>query len=131
MGHYQVLPLQVRVDQGTIAMKRYTTSSEAPALMEPHHNSLISYPGNSLGGGVLSLCWDAVSVFYSPSQLSQMWFCPGYLDFAIIIVCKKSFLMISVKFPKQYRMKFFILDLPFLWIFNSWPTLQIIFLWVV
>ena len=28
---------------------------------------LVSYPGHSLGGGVLPLCRDAVSVFYSPS----------------------------------------------------------------
>ena len=31
---------------------------------------LVSNPGHSLGAGVLPLCMDAVSLFYSPSQLS-------------------------------------------------------------
>ena len=32
---------------------------------------LMSYPGRSLGGGVLPLCRGAVSVFYSPSWLGK------------------------------------------------------------
>ena len=32
---------------------------------------LVSYPEHLLSGGVLSLCRDAVSVFYSPSQLGN------------------------------------------------------------
>ena len=32
----------------------------------------MSYPGHSLGGVVLPLCWGAVSVFYSPSRLGKM-----------------------------------------------------------
>ena len=37
IGPYQVLPLQVRVDQGAIAMKGYSTFPKAPALLQPHH----------------------------------------------------------------------------------------------
>ena len=33
---------------------------------------LVSYLGHSLGGGVLFLCRDAVSVFYSPSQVDHL-----------------------------------------------------------
>ena len=29
---------------------------------------LVSYPGHSLGGGVLPLCREAIDVFYSPSR---------------------------------------------------------------
>ena len=32
---------------------------------------LVSYPGHSLGGGVLLLCRGAVSVFYNPSRLGK------------------------------------------------------------
>ena len=32
---------------------------------------LVSYPGHSLGGGVLPLCRGAVGVFYSPSRLGK------------------------------------------------------------
>ena len=34
---YQVLPLQVRVDLGAMAMKEYSTFTKAPALLEPRH----------------------------------------------------------------------------------------------
>ena len=33
---------------------------------------LVSYPGDSLGGEVLPLCRDAVSVFYSPIRMGNM-----------------------------------------------------------
>ena len=32
---------------------------------------LVSYPGHSLRAGLLLLCWEAVSVFYSPNQLDN------------------------------------------------------------
>ena len=32
---------------------------------------LVSYPGHLLGGGVLPLCREVVSVFYSPSWLED------------------------------------------------------------
>ena len=32
-----MLPLWARVDQGAIAMKRYSALPKAPALLEPHH----------------------------------------------------------------------------------------------
>ena len=34
---YQVLPLQVRVDLGAMAMKGYSSFPKAPELLEPHH----------------------------------------------------------------------------------------------
>ena len=33
----------------------------------------VLYTGHSFGGGVLLFCRDAVSVFYSPSRLSNQW----------------------------------------------------------
>ena len=37
MGAHQVLPLQVIVDPGAIALKGYSSFLKAPALLEPHH----------------------------------------------------------------------------------------------
>ena len=34
----------------------------------------VSYPGHSLGGGVLTLCREAVGVFYGPSLLGKCYF---------------------------------------------------------
>ena len=41
----------------------------------PPSDCLMLYLGHSLGGGVLPLCRDAVSVFYSPSRPGNQW--PG------------------------------------------------------
>ena len=37
IGPYQVLPLQDRVDPGTMAVKEYSAFHKAPTLQEPHH----------------------------------------------------------------------------------------------
>ena len=63
----QVLPLWARVDLGAMAMKGYSTFPKAPALVEPCHQK-IDVTSMTLGG-ILPLCRDAVSVFYSTSQL--------------------------------------------------------------
>ena len=61
IGPYQVLPLQARVNLGAMAMKRYSAFPKAPVL-------LLSVISRTLvwAGGVLPLCRDEVSVFYSP-----------------------------------------------------------------
>ena len=41
MGHYQVLPLWIKVDLGVMAMKGYFTFSKAPGL-KPHHQMQFS-----------------------------------------------------------------------------------------
>ena len=33
-----MLPLQVKADQGAMAMKEYSTFPKAPALLEPHNH---------------------------------------------------------------------------------------------
>ena len=38
----------------------------------PSH-CFVSYPGHSLVGGVLNLCRDAISIFYSPSWLENLY----------------------------------------------------------
>ena len=41
-------------------------------ITEPHHQIVLeSYPGHWLEVGVLSLCSEAVGVFYCPSQLGK------------------------------------------------------------
>ena len=42
----------------------------------PLSDCSVSYPGNSLGWGVLPLCREAVVVFYSPSRLDKLF--PGF-----------------------------------------------------
>ena len=91
-----MLPLQARVDLGVMAMKGCSAFPKAQETLEPHHHCLVSYPGHLLGksypsaerqsvystapanwatwhllGEVLSLCSDAVSVFYSASRLGH------------------------------------------------------------
>ena len=37
IGPNQVLPFRARVDQGAMAMKRWSAFPKAPASLEPHH----------------------------------------------------------------------------------------------
>ena len=37
---YQVLPFWARVDLGAMAIKGYSAFPKAPALLEPHHQSV-------------------------------------------------------------------------------------------
>ena len=73
IGSYQVLPFQVRVDLGAMAMKGvlHIPQSSSTAGTSPS-DCLVSYPGHSLGG-VLPLCRVAVSVFLQP-QLTGLTF---------------------------------------------------------
>ena len=71
IGPYQVLPLRVRVDVGAMAIKA------TPPPSKPQHQwnltirlfNVISR--TRIRGGVLPFCRGAVSVFYSPSRLSN------------------------------------------------------------
>ena len=49
MGPKQVLPLRVKMDQGVMAKKGYSTFTKAPKLASPS-DSLVSYPGHLLVG---------------------------------------------------------------------------------
>ena len=40
---YQVLPCQARVDLGVMAMKRCTVFPKAPALLGPHHQTVLCH----------------------------------------------------------------------------------------
>ena len=37
IGHYEVLLRWTKVDLGAMAMKWYSASPKAPAVLEPHH----------------------------------------------------------------------------------------------
>ena len=52
-----------------MAMKEYSTFPKAYETGASPSDWLVSYPGHSLRVGVLTLCRDAVSVFYSPYWL--------------------------------------------------------------
>ena len=45
-----MLPLQVRVNQGPMAVKEYFTFTKALALLEPHHQIVLLYLGHLSGG---------------------------------------------------------------------------------
>ena len=49
-------------NEGVLHIPQISKAGASPS------DGLMSYPGHSLGG-VLSLCRDAVNVFYSPSRL--------------------------------------------------------------
>ena len=40
IGSYPVLPLRTRVNLGAMAMKGYSEFTKAPALLEPHHQTV-------------------------------------------------------------------------------------------
>ena len=56
------------VDQGVMAMKRYSTFPKAPGLNLTIKCSLV---GDSLGVGVLLYCRDAVDLFLKPHLKGQ------------------------------------------------------------
>ena len=69
---YQVLPLQVRVDLGSMGMKEYSAFAKALALLELHHYIVLCHILDTQWRGVvLLLCREAVGVFYSPSRLGK------------------------------------------------------------
>ena len=70
---YQVLPLQVRVDLGVMTMKRYFIFSKTPRL-ETHNQIVSCHIQDTHWGKFLPLCRDAVSIFYSPSQVGSILF---------------------------------------------------------
>ena len=55
-----MLPLQATVDQGVIAVKEYSALPKAPALMEPHHQSVL-YHIRTLVRGVLLIMQPQVT----------------------------------------------------------------------
>ena len=63
-----MLPLQIRVDQGALAMNGYSVVPKAPALVESHYHI-----------GFLPHCRDAVGVFYGLSRLGCL-FCDERID---------------------------------------------------
>ena len=40
-----MLPFRAKVDLGAMAMKGYSAFPKAPALMKPHHEIVVKYPG--------------------------------------------------------------------------------------
>ena len=62
MGPEQILLLQVRVDLGIIAMKKYSKFPKTLAGASPS-DGLVSYPGHSLGWG--SYLPEEIQLIYS------------------------------------------------------------------
>ena len=63
---YQVLSLRSRVDLGAMAMKGYSVFPKPPVLLKPHHQIVWCRWGS------LTVCKEAVGVFYSPSRLGNL-----------------------------------------------------------
>ena len=58
-----------------IQWKRYSAFPKAPALLEPPYQIVLcNISGHSLWGGVLTLCRDAIGVFYSLSYWANKLF---------------------------------------------------------
>ena len=58
---------QVRVDQGEMAMKRYSTFPKSQGL-EPHHQMQFNFVPKTLVSGGLTFSKILVDVFYCPSR---------------------------------------------------------------
>ena len=67
----QVPTLQAKEDQGAMAIKWYSAFPEAPALLNPHHQIVLSHNQDIRWGGVLPLCGESVGAFCSPSRLGH------------------------------------------------------------
>ena len=66
IGPYQVLPLCASVDLGEMAMDGYPAFPKAPALLEPHHDTVYSHiPGHSLEIGLIPLLRNSRCILYS------------------------------------------------------------------
>ena len=103
-----MLPLRVRVDQGAMALKGYSTFPKAPAL-DPHHRIVLCHIEDTLWVEVLLPCKDAVGVFDIPSWLGWQWngftcliyfYVHGFLSFQINT--KKKNYSIQ-KYSKNYQ----------------------------
>ena len=61
---------------GNVGVLRILQNSSIPGVLPPDY--LVSHPGHLLGKGILPLSRDAVSAFYSPSQLDLDMMCRNY-----------------------------------------------------
>ena len=85
IGSYQLLLLWAKEDLGAMAIKGYSAFLKAPALLKPQHQIVNVISKTFVVGGVLPLCRDAVSVFYSPSWLGYYFTLSVRSDFHMII----------------------------------------------
>ena len=74
-----MLSVWATTDLGAMAIKTYSAFPKVPALLEPHHQVVQCHIQDILGGGVLPLCRDAVSVFNSSSRLGHRTLVEGVL----------------------------------------------------
>ena len=68
MEPYQVLPLQVRVDPETMAMKDLFHIAQNTRTVASESDHSESYPGHLSWEWVFSLCRDAIGVFTAPAN---------------------------------------------------------------
>ena len=88
---YQKPPFRARVDNGNEGVLRIPLSPSIAGTSPL--DSLVSYQGYTLSGGVLPLCREAVGVFYSPCLWGRRRriILVNLLTFALNIVIKTSF----------------------------------------
>ena len=78
-----MLPRRARVDLGAMAIKGYSAFPKAPALLELHYQ-IVSYPGHSLGGGLISLQRSSQCIL-QPQPIGQPF---NSVEKIEILVCK-------------------------------------------
>ena len=79
-----MLPLRATVDLGSMAMKEYSAFPKAPAVLEHHHQIIVSYPGHSMG------------FFYSSAEMQSVYsIAPA--DWAKVSVCKSLVLYRNIR----------------------------------
>ena len=106
-----MLPLRVRVELASMAINRYSVFIDTPALLEPNHQMSLVL-SRTFVGGVLSLCRDAISVFYISSQLGHVgaWtYMRGCIECVCVCVCGRMYFvrepLIHFKFKWKWSHK--------------------------
>ena len=107
MGPYQVLPFRVSVDLGAMAMKGYSAFPKAPALLEPHYQTVLCHIQDTRWGG-LTLLQRCSRCILQPQPTGQricgvhskITLCCNFLIFLCFYVCVKN--LIHIKFFSTY-----------------------------
>ena len=101
-GHYQVLRLRARVDQGAMAMKWYSSFPKLIPQSSPS-DTFESYPGQTFGG-ILPLCKEAAGIFYNLID----WARAIIFSFGLIPT-KKSWIPLAHRYGLNSTTRFFFL----------------------
>ena len=80
-----MLPLGARVDIAAMEIKGYSAFLKVPVLLERHHQICHIQDNHYVG-----VCWEAMSVFYSPNWLGNVSLGEACKPFTSLFLSKKN-----------------------------------------